>query len=185
MRLIIGLSGASGIIYGIRLLQVLKSKNIETDLILTETAAKIIELETALKVSDVINLATRVHDIKNLSAPIASGSQHIDGMIIIPCSMKTLAGVACGFTDNLLLRAADVSLKEKRTLVLVPRETPLNVIHLKNMLKLAKMGVIILPAMPAFYYRPRKIEDLVDHIVGKVLDVFNIRHNLYEKWRGV
>ncbi|MEM2738325.1 MAG: UbiX family flavin prenyltransferase [Candidatus Bathyarchaeia archaeon] len=185
MRLIVGLSGASGIAYGIRLLQVLRNKNITTDLILTETASKIIELETPMKVTDVVNLATYVHDIKNLAAPIASGGLRINGMVIIPCSMKTLAGIAHGYTDNLLLRAADVILKEKRPLIIVPRETPLNVLHLENMLKLAKIGVVILPAMPAFYHKPKTIGDLIDHIVGKVLDALQIEHELYEKWKGI
>ncbi|MEM2703730.1 MAG: UbiX family flavin prenyltransferase, partial [Candidatus Bathyarchaeia archaeon] len=109
----------------------------------------------------------------------------INGMVIIPCSMKTLAGIAHGYTDNLLLRAADVILKEKRPLIIVPRETPLNVLHLENMLKLAKIGVVILPAMPAFYHKPKTIGDLIDHIVGKVLDALQIEHELYEKWKGI
>lgn len=184
MRLIVGLSGASGVIYGIRFLQVLRKKNIKTDLVVTNAAAGIIENETDLEVSDVLSLATRVHDIRNLESPIASGGFRSLGMVVIPCSMKTIAGIACGYADNLLLRAADVTLKEKRRLVLVPRETPLNVIHLRNMLSLAKAGAVILPAMPAYYYKPSTLDDLVDHVVGKVLDVFNVNHRLYARWKG-
>ena len=184
MRLIVGLSGASGVIYGIRFLQILRKKNIKTDLVMTNAAARVIENETDLEVSAVLSLATRVHDIKNLESPIASGGIRNQGMAVIPCSMKTIAGIACGYTDNLLLRAADVTLKERRKLVLVPRETPLNTIHLRNMLSLAKAGAVILPAMPAYYHKPDSLDDLVDHVVGKVLDAFNVDHRLYARWNG-
>jgi 4-hydroxy-3-polyprenylbenzoate decarboxylase len=184
MRLIVGISGASGIIYGIRLIQVLNQKNVEVDFVITHSAAKIIETETSIKASYLAKLATRVHDVDNLFSPIASGGFSNQGMVVIPCSMKTLAGIASGYSSNLLLRAADVTLKEKRRLVLVPRETPLNVLQLRNMLDLASVGAVILPAMPAYYHKPQTIEDLVDHIVGKVLDMFGIEHNLYERWKG-
>jgi 4-hydroxy-3-polyprenylbenzoate decarboxylase len=178
MRLIVGLSGASGIVYGIRLLQVLREKNVQTELVMTLTAKRIVELETDCEVEEIPALATRVHGIDDLEAPISSGGYLTDGMIVAPCSMKTLAGIACGYSANLLLRVADVTLKEKRPLVLVPRETPLNIVHLENMLQLARIGVTILPAMPAFYHRPQTIDQLTDFVVGKVLDVLHIEHNL-------
>jgi 4-hydroxy-3-polyprenylbenzoate decarboxylase len=183
MRMIVGLSGASGILYGIRLLDALRELDIESDLILTDLAAKMIEIETDLRVDDVCALATRVHDCFDFTSPLASGGFRNTGMVVVPCSMKTIAGIACGFADNLLLRAADCTLKERRPLVLVPRETPLNIIHLQNMLTLARAGATILPAAPGFYHRPSDIVDLVDHIVGKVLDIFEIDHHLYHRWK--
>ena len=184
MRIIVGLSGASSIIYGIRLLEVLKEKKIETDLIMSDTAAKLIEIETATTPADVHALATHVHEIGDFTAIVSSGGYRNQGMIIIPCSMKTIAGIASGYSDNLLLRAADVTLKERRPLVLVPRETPLSTIHLRNMLTLSKSGAIILPACPGFYHKPKSVDDIVNHIVGKTLDIFEIEHDLYEKWTG-
>ena len=183
MRMIVGLSGASGIVYGIRLLAALRELDIESDLIMTDLAAKMVEIETDYRVSDVCALATRVHDCFDFTSPLASGGFRNTGMVVIPCSMKTIAGIACGFADNLLLRAADCTLKERRQLVLVPRETPLNTIHLQNMLTLAGAGATILPAAPGFYHRPTDITDLVDHIVGKVLDIFDIEHHLYHRWK--
>ncbi len=182
MRLLVSITGASGAVYGIRLLEVLKKKNIETHLVVTKTAERIIRCETKRSVSQVKRLANHCYDENNLGAPIASGSFRFSGMVIIPCSMKTLAGVASGFTNNLVLRAADVALKEHRMLILVPRETPLNVIHLRNMLRLAATGVTILPPMPAFYNSPKTVDDIVNHIVGKVLDQLLIEHELYERW---
>lgn len=181
-RLIVGISGASGTIYGLRLLEVLRELKIETHLIMTKTAEEIVELESWLKADEVKRLADQCYDVDDLSAPIASGSFQWEGMVVIPCSMKTLAGIACGYSQNLLLRTADVTLKEGRKLVLVPRETPLNSIHLENMLKLAKAGVVILPAAPAFYHKPKSVSDLVNYIVGKVLDIFQIEHQLYRRW---
>jgi len=183
MRMIVGLSGASGILYGIRLLDALRELDIESDLILTDLAAKMIDIETDYRVEDVCALATRVHDCFDFTSPLASGGFRNTGMVVVPCSMKTIAGIACGFADNLLLRAADCTLKEHRPLVLVPRETPLNTIHLQNMLTLAGAGATILPAAPGFYHRPSDIIDLVDHIVGKVLDIFDIDHHLYHRWK--
>lgn len=182
-RLIVGLSGASGIIYGIRLLETARDLGVETDLIMTDTAAEMVEIETSYSPEQVTALATRVHDSHDFTSPLASGGFLHNGMVVIPCSMKTVAGVASGFADNLLLRAADCALKEHRPLVFVPRETPLSVIHLRNMLTLADAGAIILPASPGFYHRPRDIGGLVDHVVGKVLDVLSIEHHLYRKWR--
>lgn len=182
-RIIVGLSGASGIVYGIRLLEAAKSLGVETDLIMTDLAAKMIEIETSLPQEKITELATRVHDSFDFTSPLASGGYRHQGMVIIPCSMKTVAGIACGFADNLLLRAADCSLKERRPIVIVPRETPLSVIHLRNLLTLAEAGATILPAAPGFYHQPRTIPDLVDHVVGKVFDVLSIDHHLYRRWR--
>lgn len=185
MRIIVGLSGASSVIYGIRMLEVLKEKEIETDLIMSDTAAKIVEIETKLSYNDIHALATRVHDIRDFTATLSSGGYKNEGMIVIPCSMKTIAGIASGYSDNLLLRAADATLKERRPLVLVPRETPLSTIHLRNMLTLSHAGAVILPACPGFYHKPETIDDIVNHIVGKTLDIFDIGHDLYEKWTGL
>jgi len=182
MRLVVGISGASGVIYGVRLLEVLKKKNIETYLVITPLAEKILEQETNLKKQKLIKIATHHYEINDLSAPIASGSFLTQGMIVIPCSMKTLTGIACGYSDNLLLRAADVTLKEKRHLVIVPRETPLRKVHLENMVKLAGEGAFIVPAMPGFYYNPETLDDIINHIVGKVLDILGIDNNLYQRW---
>ncbi|MEM1575588.1 MAG: UbiX family flavin prenyltransferase [Nitrososphaerota archaeon] len=182
MKLIVALTGASGVIYGKRLLEILKEKNIETYLIVSNNCEKIIKHELGIEKKDIEKLASHSYNENDLLAPITSGSTKIDGMIIIPCSMKTLAGIACGFSENLILRAADVILKEKRKLIIVPRETPLNPIHLENMLKLARIGAIILPASPAFYHKPEKIDDLVDFIIGKILDIIGIEHNLFKRW---
>ncbi|MBP1929111.1 4-hydroxy-3-polyprenylbenzoate decarboxylase [Methanolinea mesophila] len=180
---IVGLSGASGIIYGIRLLEVLKDLGIERDLVMTATGEEMVTIETGRTPAEVRALASRVHESDDFTSPLASGGFLNRGMVVIPCSMKTVAGIACGFADNLLLRAADCTLKEGRPLIIVPRETPLNSIHLKNMLTLAEVGVTILPAAPGFYHRPRTIDDLVDHVVGKVLDRMGIAHHLYHRWR--
>ncbi len=182
MRLVVGLSGASGIVYGIRLLQVLKEKNVQTELIVTPTAKRMVKLETDYDFEEIVSLATRAHPIDDFESAISSGGYLTDGMIVAPCSMKTIAGIACGYASNLLLRAADVTLKERRPLVLVPRETPLNAIHLKNMLQLSRTGATILPAMPAFYNKPNTVNELVDSVVGKALDVLRIEHSLYRKW---
>ncbi len=184
MRLVIGISGASGVIYGIRLLQVLRDLNVETHLIMTNAAKETIRLETDYQISEVESLATKSYNINDIAAPMSSGSFKFDGMIIVPCSMKTLAGIATGYTSNLLLRAADVTLKERRPLILVLRETPLTVIHIRNMLTVAKAGGIILPAMPGFYHNPKTLQDMIDFIVGKILDQLKLEHNLYERRQG-
>jgi 4-hydroxy-3-polyprenylbenzoate decarboxylase len=183
VRLIVAITGASGVIYGKRLLKVLREKNVETHLIISKAAEKVIEYELGMAKEDLEKLADHAYDVDDWSAPIVSGSFKTDGMIIIPCSMKTLAGIAHGYSDNLVLRAADVTLKEKRRLILVPRETPLNVVHLRNMLVLAKQGAVIVPAMPAYYHKPKDIDDQVDFVVGKVLDLLEIKHTLYKRWR--
>lgn len=183
-RLIIAITGASGVVYGKRLLEVLQKKKTETHLIVSKTAEKIIEHELEIARSDVEKLADHVYSVDDLIAPIASGSFKTDAMIIIPCSMKTLAGIAHGYAENLILRAADVMLKEKRKLILVPRETPLNVIHLRNMLELAKQSVTIVPAMPAYYHKPKNLPDVIDYVVGKVLDCLGMEHTLFKRWLG-
>jgi len=184
LKLIVGISGASGAVYGVRLLEELEERKIETHLIVSHVAEQTVKIEVGMTVNQLKDLATVSYNINDLPAPIASGDFKADGMVIIPCSMKTLAGIANGYSDNLLLRAADVTLKERRQLVLVPRETPLSPIHLENMLKLSKIDATILVAAPAFYHKPRNVNDLVDYIVGKVLDSFNIEHKLYEKWKA-
>jgi len=183
--LIIAITGASGVVYGKRLLEVLQEKRVETHLIVSRAAEKVIEHELETTKMELEKLASNVYDAEDLTAPIVSGSFKTDGMVIIPCSMKTLAGIAHGYSENLILRAADVTLKEKRKLILVPRETPLNVVHLKNMLDLATQGVAIVAAMPAYYHKPKKIEDLVDFVVGKVLNLLGIEHQLFKSWSGM
>lgn len=182
MRLVIGISGASGAIYGIRALEALKEARVETHLVVTAAARDTIRMETDRRIADVERLATRTYRIDDATAAISSGSFRTDGMIVIPCSMKTLGGVASGYDENLLLRAAAVTMKERRPLVLVVRETPLTLIQIENMGSVARSGAIVLPAMPAFYHRPKSIDDIVNHVVGKALDVLNVSHNLYRRW---
>ncbi len=184
MRFVIALTGCSGVVYGVRLLEVLHQLGIETDLIVSPAAERILKFELGKSIDDLRKLATRSHVYDNLAAPLASGSVQTDGMVIVPCSMKTLGAIASGVTENLITRAADVTLKENRPLVLVPREAPLNLIHLENMAKLRRAGAVVLPAMPAFYHKPEKIEDLVNFVVGKILDILKIEHQLYQRWRG-
>ena len=184
MRLVIGISGASGVAYGIRALEILKELKVETHLVLTTAACETIRLETNKNVADIEKLATKSYRIGNVAASLSSGSFRTDGMVIIPCSMKTLGGIASGYSDNLLLRTAEVTMKERRPLVLVVRETPLNLIQIENMATVARAGAVVLPAMPAFYHKPKTIDDLVDHLVGKVLDVLGVEHNLYSRWKG-
>lgn len=184
LRIIVGISGASGVIYGVRFLEALKEFGIESHLIMTNAARETLRLETDYSVSYVEGLASKNYRLADIAATLASGSYRVNGMVVIPCSMKTLAGLASGYADNLLLRAAEVTLKEKRPLIIVPRETPLNIIHIENMLRVARAGAIVLPAMPGFYHKPKKMKDLIDHVVGKVLDALSIEHDLYLRWRG-
>lgn len=184
MRLLVGVTGGSGVIYAIRLLEVLKKLKVESHLIMTTAARQTIVLETERKVTEVEALASKEYRFNDITAAPASGTFRTDGMVVIPCSMKTLGGIASGYADNLVLRAAETTLKERRPLVLVPRETPLTIIHLENMLRVARAGGIMVPAMPGFYNRPKSLNDIVDHLVGKVLDLFDIEHDLYEPWSG-
>ncbi len=184
MRLVIAITGASGVVYGIRALEVLQKLQIETHLILSEWGEKNIKIETDKTPEYVRSLATKFYEDGDMAAPMSSGSFKTDGMAVIPCSMKTLASIANAFDDSLVSRAAGVCLKEQRKLVLVPRETPLSKIHLQNMTTLADAGAVILPAMPGFYHRPKTMEEMIDHVVGKVLDQFNIDHGLFKRWAG-
>jgi 4-hydroxy-3-polyprenylbenzoate decarboxylase len=184
MRLVVAITGASGVVYGIRALEVLKKLGIETHLIMSEWGTKNIEIETGKTADYVRSLATKRYEDTDMAAAVSSGSFKTDGMAVIPCSMKTLASIANGFDDSLVSRAAGVCIKEQRKLVLVPRETPLSKIHLDNMSKLADSGAVILPAMPGFYHRPKTMEDLIDHVVGKALDQFEIDHGLFRRWGG-
>jgi len=180
-RIVVGLSGASGVAIGLRLLEVLSA---EKHLIVSEEAWKLIEIETGLTDEEVEANADFVYDNTDFSSSLASGSFQYDAMVIAPCSMSTLSKINAGISDNLMTRAAAVCLKERRKLILVPRETPLSTIHLRNMANLSEMGVIILPASPAFYPRPEKMEDVVDFLVGRILDVLGIENDLYERWPG-
>ena len=185
LRLVVGISGASGVIYGLRTLEILHSMEIETHVVLSQWGEKNIEIETDKTIEHVRSLATALYKNDSLAAPISSGSFLHSGMIIVPCSMKTLASIANGYDETLISRAAGVTLKESRLLVVVPRETPLSRIHLQNMLKLAEAGAVILPAMPGFYHRPTSLQDMIDHLVGKIIDQFNIRNNLSRRWGSV
>lgn len=181
-RLVIGMTGASGAIYGVRILEVLKGQA-ETHLIMTEQAKKTLLLETDVTIKSVESLASFVHTNEDLTDPLSSGSFMTAGMVIIPCSMKTLSAVANSYSQNLIGRAADVALKERRRLILVARETPLHLGHLKLMTMVTEMGAIVLPPMPGFYHRPETVSQLIDHTVGKVLDLFEIPHNLFRRWQ--
>lgn len=182
-RIVIGMSGASGAILGIEMLKILREKaEWETHLVITHGAELTIEQETEYTWNEVRNLADKVYDIKNIGASIASGSFKTEGMVIVPCSMKTVAGVACGYSDNLLLRAADVTIKEKRTLVIVPRECPLSTIHLRNMLSLSELGTSIIPPMVTYYNAPVSLADMNRHIIAKVLDKFGIEVAGFKRW---
>lgn len=182
MRLIVGISGATGSIYGLRMLEILKEKGIETHLIVSSTSKKIILEETSYSLKKVERLASFIYENEDLHASISSGSFKVEGMVIIPCSIKTLSGIAHSYNQNLMTRAADVTLKERRKLILIVRETPLHQGHLELMLKVTQMGGIIFPPMPAFYFNPKTIDDLVNQTVGKVLDLLGINHHLFERW---
>jgi 4-hydroxy-3-polyprenylbenzoate decarboxylase len=184
LRLVIAITGSSGVIYGIRMLETLKKLGVESHLIMSEWGARNVKIETDFTVDYVRSLPSKVYEDDNLAAPVSSGSFKTDGMAVVPCSMKTLASIANGFDDSLVSRAAGVCLKERRKLVVVPRETPLSKIHLDNMTKMADAGAIIVPAMPGFYFRPKSMDDLVNHVVGKVLDQFGIEHGLFRRWGG-
>lgn len=184
MRIVLAITGASGAIYGITLLKLLVSQKVETHLLISAWARKTIELETEYKADDIIDLASYYYQEEDQAAAISSGSFKTQGMIIAPCSMKTLAGISHGMNNNLIGRAADVTLKERRKLVLVPREAPLNNIHLENMLKVAQAGAIIFPPVPAFYNRPEKIQDLVEHTAGRILDQFDLAPASLPRWSG-
>jgi 4-hydroxy-3-polyprenylbenzoate decarboxylase len=184
MRLIVGITGASGAIFGIRTLEALRVLDIETHLILSKWARATLTHETDYTAEQVEKLASSVHRADNQAAPVSSGSFKTDGMIVAPCSMKTLAAIRAGYGDTLICRAADVVLKERRKLVLLARESPFSEIHLENMLALTRMGVVIFPPVPAFYNRPQTVEDLVNHIVGRLLDQFGLEMPGVNRWTG-
>ncbi len=183
-RLIVGMTGATGSIFGIRLLQALQQTEVETHLVVSKWAQRTIEHETGMTFDQVKAMATKVYSSGDMGASISSGSFFTDGMVIIPCSMRSLGSIAYGNGDHLVHRAADVILKERRRLVLVARETPLSEVHLENMLRLTRMGVTILPPMPAFYNHPKSIADIVDHIVARVLDQFGLPADFAQRWDG-
>jgi 4-hydroxy-3-polyprenylbenzoate decarboxylase len=186
MLLIIGITGASGAIYGIRLLEVLATMNeVETHLIISEAGEENIRHETDWKLEKVKGLANVCYDIHDIGARLSSGSFRRDGMVVAPCSMKTLSALANSYTDNLIARAADITLKERKRLVLLAREAPLHLGHLRNMVKLTEMGAVIFPPVPAFYHKPRTIQDIVDYTVGRILDMFDISHSLFQRWEGL
>lgn len=185
-RLIIAITGATGVVYGVRLLQVLQPlPEIETHLVVSDAGVLNLHQELKLKRKQVEDLADKVHGVRDIGAAIASGSLPSHGMIIAPCSMKTLASVAHGLSDNLIARAADVVLKERRRLVLMVRETPFNLAHLRNMTAVTEMGGIIYPPLPNFYHHPQSIAEMVDHTIGRVLDLFDIAHTLTPRWNGL
>jgi 4-hydroxy-3-polyprenylbenzoate decarboxylase len=181
-RIIIGITGASGVIYGIELIKELAKKDLEIHLIISESGKKNITIETEYSVADVESMADKVYDNADLSAPLASGSFLTNGMVVIPCTIKTLSGIANSYSDNLIVRAADVVLKEKRKLVLMVRETPLHKGHLQLMATAANLGALILPPMPSFYNHPKTIEDLIHQTIGKVFDYLGIDHDLFKRW---
>ena len=182
-ELVVGISGASGVIYGIRLLEVLREDpDITVHLIVSGPAKQIIGIETDYSINDVEAMADHLWNEREFTAPIASGSHKTAGMVVVPCSMKTLAGIANGFSDTLIGRCADICLKEDRKLVIVPRETPLSLIDLGNMVKVRQAGAAVLPASPGLYPKPQSVDDMIDFVVGRVLDLLDIEHGLYRRW---
>ena len=180
--IVVGITGASGVIYGIRLLEVLKELNIESGLVISDAGKTVIENETDYSIKDVLNLSDNYYDFNDLTSSVNSGSFKFEGLAIVPCSMKTLSSIANGYGANTITRVADVCLKERRKIVVVPRETPLRSIHLQNMLTLSQEGAVILPAMPGFYSNHDTVDDQVNFIVAKILDSLNIENNLFKRW---
>lgn len=184
-KLIVAITGASGAIYGIKLLEELKSLNIESHLIISKSSGLTIKSETDYKISDIIKLADHHHNIENIGASIASGSFKTLGMVVVPCSMKTMSEICTGVTSNLISRAADVVLKDRRKLILGVRETPFHLGHLKTMCSLTQMGAIIAPPLPSFYIKPKSIDDLIYHYIGRIFDLLDIENNLAVRWKGM
>lgn len=181
-RIIVGITGASGVVYGARTLDILNKQGVETHLIISESGEKNVLIESGYTLEELKAMATYVHNFKDIGASVASGSYRADGMIVAPCSIKTLSAIANSYNENLLVRAADVTLKERRKLVLIVRETPLHEGHIELMLKVTRMGGIILPPVPAFYHLPKTIDDIINQTVGKALDQFSIDANLFDRW---
>jgi len=186
-KLVVAITGASGAIYGVRMLQVLsQAEGWETHLVMSNSGALTATHELHMRRQDIEAMATVVYNVKDIGAAVASGSFPCDGMVIAPCSMRTLAAIANGLADNLVTRAADVMLKERRRLVLLARETPFNLVHLRNMISVTEMGAIVAPPVPAFYNHPASVDDIVNHTVGRALDLFGVEHhNLVQRWQGV
>ena len=184
-KLIIAMTGATGSIFCVRLLELLQGSDVETHLVMSKWAKRTLDYETEYSFEQIQDLATEVYPLHDQGATISSGSFLTSGMVVIPCSMRTLSAIAQGAGDNLIHRAADVILKERRKLVLVARESPLNEIHLENMLKLSRMGAMVMPPMPAFYNLPQNLDDMVNHVVGRVLDQFEIHLDVVKRWRGM
>lgn len=184
MRVTVGISGGSGAVYALAVLRALRDLGVETHLVVSTMGEKVMEHECGVTPEELRGYADIWHENGNLGAAIASGSYHSDGMAVVPCSMKTLAAIAHGYSDSLLARSADVALKERRKLVLVPREMPFSALHLENMLKLAAMGAVIMPPCPAFYNHPQDLSDIVRFVAGKILDQLGIEHALYTRWNG-
>ncbi len=186
MRIVVGIAGSTGVIYGIRLLQVLREiPGVETHLVMSNAAKQIVGIETDFAIEQVEALATQVYRFSDIAAPISSGSFKTHGMVVIPCSMKTLSGIAHSYDENLLVRAADVTLKEKQRLVLVVRETPLHLGHLRLMTQVAEMGAVVMPPVPAFYHRPKTVDDIMNQTVDRVLDLLAVEHpDLFKRWAG-
>jgi flavin prenyltransferase len=185
-RIVVAISGASGAVYGVRLLQVLRSvAGVETHLVVSDAGWRNLQQEQGMQRAAVVALADQLHDVHNVGASIASGSFRCSAMVVAPCSMRTLAAVAHGLADNLITRAADVMLKERRRLVLMVRESPLHLVHLRNMVSVTEMGGIICPPLPAFYLRPQSVSDIVDQSVARVLDLLDVPHSLAPRWDGM
>ncbi|MBI3154106.1 MAG: UbiX family flavin prenyltransferase [Burkholderiales bacterium] len=184
MKLVVGMSGASGAIYGLRILEVLRDLGIETHLVMSDSAKRTIVYETDRRIDEVKQLATHVHELNDVGACISSGSFKHDGMVIAPCSIKTLSALAQSFNTNLLIRAADVTLKERRKLVLMVRETPLHLGHLRLMTHVTETGAVVLPPLPAFYHRPKTLEEVIDQSVNKALDQLGVEAELFHRWTG-
>jgi flavin prenyltransferase len=181
MKLVVAVTGASGVVYALNFLKAATKYDLETYLVITEAAEKVAKHELG-DIEQLKSLAKRVYTPEDLAADIASGSYPLDGMVIVPASMKTVSALANGYADNLVTRVADVQLKERRPLIVVPRETPLHAVHLENMAKLSRLGAVILPAMPGFYHNPESVDDLVDFIVGKILDQLGVDNKMYTRW---
>ncbi|MFJ5760791.1 UbiX family flavin prenyltransferase [Neobacillus sp. NPDC093182] len=185
MKIVVGISGASGAIYGIRTLEILRHLGIESHVVISDAAKQTIQHETPYQIKDILDLVTHSYDQKDIGAAISSGSFKVDGMIVAPCSIKTLSAIANSYNDELITRAADVQLKERRKLVLLVRETPLNLSHLNHMTLITQMGGVILPPVPSFYHLPKSVDDIVNHTVGKALDQFGVDAHLFDRWKGL
>ena len=183
-RIVVGISGASGIVYGIRMLEVLRQAGVETHLVMSKAAEMTAVYETDLKAKDIRDLASVYHPMTDIGASISSGSFHMLGMVVVPCSVRTMSEIATGVTGSLMSRAADVVLKERRRLVLAVRETPLHSGHLRTMLQLSEMGAVISPIMPAFYNRPESLDDIINHSVGRILDLFGLDAGIVKRWKN-